>query len=74
MTEIAEGEIFGEVYACMENIPAAVNAQSVRESKVIKFGINKIMHILFLHIILYMSWQLKILFLLIKINVFPKDH
>lgn len=43
LTEIGEGEIFGETYACMSNIPLQVNAEAVKDCTVMELNVKKVM-------------------------------
>ena len=43
IAEAKEGELFGEVYACMGNIPLQVNAAAVKDSVIIELDINKVL-------------------------------
>ena len=41
--EAGEGELFGEAYACMGNVPVQVNAAAVKDSVIIRLDINKVL-------------------------------
>lgn len=41
--EAGEGELFGEAYACMGNVPVQVNATAVKDSVIIRLDINKVL-------------------------------
>lgn len=43
LTEIGEGEIFGETYACMSNIPLQVNAEVAKDCTVMELNVKKVM-------------------------------
>lgn len=45
LTEIGVGELFGETYACLKNIPLQVNVVAVKDCTVIEFDINKVINI-----------------------------
>lgn len=44
LTEIGVGELFGETYACLKNIPLQVNVVAVKDCTVIEFDINKVIN------------------------------
>ena len=44
LTEIGVGELFGETYACLKNIPLQVNVVAVKDCTVIEFDINKVLN------------------------------
>lgn len=43
ISEASVGEIFGEVYACVGNLPAQVNAMAIKDCFIIEMNISKIL-------------------------------
>ncbi|MDO4300973.1 MAG: Crp/Fnr family transcriptional regulator [Clostridia bacterium] len=43
LTEIGVGELFGETYACLKNIPLQVNVVAVKVSTVLEIDINRVL-------------------------------
>lgn len=43
LTEIGVGELFGETYACLKNIPLQVNVVAVKDSIVLEIDINRVL-------------------------------
>lgn len=43
LTEIGEGEIFGETYACIGNLPLQVNAEAAKDCIVMELNLKKVL-------------------------------
>lgn len=43
LTEIGEGEIFGETYACIGNLPLQVNAEAAKDCTVLELNLKKVL-------------------------------
>lgn len=44
LTEIGVGELFGETYACLKNIPLQVNVVAVKDCTIIEFDMNRVIN------------------------------